>query len=510
MHKRIVQRKDSLTCMGKRIFQHGVSLTGVAENLSAIDPTKPLYIFGFESCNADAKEALHLCCAKLGYPAVDVDRALVEVYADGESLYNVVLQNGADDDGITIAYDVKLRCNDRNALVQDILRCFDKMAVSLKVIERMPTQDSLRLHKGYFREIDAKTSLRFATVSKEMFDSIVQDAEQSKDKMICLDKDLVAVRTGNETVLFSTVAMCLPMDCDGFFASTSFTEIDLTGVYFPIRVYASRMFYNCRNLRSVQFDANSYEPAVYMATGDSMFEGCHRLQAVDMVGFAPEFCNAQFMFADCYALKDLKLPKMPVPIHHGPMVYIFTQGMFRNCRSLECLDMEWLPTLYGASMPEMFAGCESLVALDFSPCATFAPDEVTRTFYGCVSLQKINFGHTENRFITEGTEMFYNCRSLKELDLSWIDNSDTMDCDYSGMFMGCSALETVNLSRMELSGKGLVAYDMFRGCKSLKNIITGEGFTINQKECKTIRGMFRDCPADVVKDICGDSTAFEE
>ncbi len=85
-----------------------------------------------------------------------------------------------------------------------------------------------------------------------------------------------------------------------------------------------------------------------------------------------------------------------------------------------------------------------------------------RAFYGLPSLKKVDL--TNVKVITVAAEVFADCTALEE-----VVNTPAIGTAHSRAFMGCSSLESYDLSGLHVSGDSV-----FSGCTSLKTITTAE------------------------------------
>lgn len=116
-----------------------------------------------------------------------------------------------------------------------------------------------------------------------------------------------------------------------------------------------------------------------------------------------------------------------------------------------------------------FIGCTNLKEIYFvseQPVSSEHKSNLTlinrRAFYGLPSLTKVDF--TNVKVITVASEVFADCTALKE-----VVNSPAIGTAHSRAFMGCSSLESYDLSGLHVSGDSV-----FSGCTSLKTITTAE------------------------------------
>ena len=98
------------------------------------------------------------------------------------------------------------------------------------------------------------------------------------------------------------------------------------------------------------------------------------------------------------------------------------KGMFKDCSSLEALDLSTLDTHKVTSMENLFNGCSKLTSVDLSGWNTEA--------------------------VTTMAGMFKSCRQLKVLDLTSFSTENLKNMH--GMFLSCESLETLDLSSFRI------------------------------------------------------------
>ena len=149
-------------------------------------------------------------------------------------------------------------------------------------------------------------------------------------------------------------------------------------------------------------------------------------------------------------------------------------NMFRNCESIESIDLSHFNTEKVTRMAAMFYGCTSLQTIDVS---TFNTENVSRMegmFEKCSSLQSIDLRNFNTEKVTSMEGMFASCTSLTALDLSSFNCRSSLNC--FEMFMGCSSLETLSIGNIvyvdysnTYSSEGYSLH-MFDGCDKLTTL----------------------------------------
>ena len=117
------------------------------------------------------------------------------------------------------------------------------------------------------------------------------------------------------------------------------------------------------------------------------------------------------------------------------------EGMFRDCSSLESLDLSNFNTENVTDMSHMFHGCSSLESLDLSNFNTENVEHMSDMFALCSSLVSLDLSNFNTENVTNMWHMFYGCSSLVSLDLSNFNTENVTDMD--AMFQNCSSLHSI-------------------------------------------------------------------
>lgn len=295
-----------------------------------------------------------------------------------------------------------------------------------------------------------------------------------------------------------------------FSESTNLAELSFTDTSFTGNV--SRLFWNCKNLESVDMSgadlsgctnmtqmftdctALKYADLSDITASDDMnayqiFQNCRNLETVDMTGFNFGKSSLYAFFQDCSKLKEVCLEGVDTSNVKA------VNFMFSGCSSLKCLDLSDFDTSNVTNYYDMFNGCTALEELDisnFSPSEK-ATNQMDRMFDGLVSLKEINLEGFKTAGVTQMTYMFRDCKSLERLDLSGFDTSSVSSVgdmftgctslkylevsnfdlsrvsSLSGLFSGLSSLEYIDMSDFKvMANSSILATNLFDGCKNLK------------------------------------------
>ena len=213
-----------------------------------------------------------------------------------------------------------------------------------------------------------------------------------------LDGDTLHI-TGTSTAGSGTVEL----ERDGSIAWTGLNPSNITTAIFDSTVNAETgkgLFRYFRNLTSVQnldrFDTSE------CTSFDSMFKNCESLQTIDVS-----------------VLNTSKLQYM--------------SQMFSNCFSLtDVIFSDSFDTSKVKQFQMMFQECKALTELDIYGFDSSAAINLTKMFYNCISLTKIiaskNFDGSN---ITTGTETFYGCTQLEGGKHTRFDTDGTDNCQYA-------------------------------------------------------------------------------
>ena len=136
--------------------------------------------------------------------------------------------------------------------------------------------------------------------------------------------------------------------------------------------------------------------------------------------------------------------------------------------------------------------------------ASFAnarPTSCCEWFNGCTDLttiEGIEYLNTEN--VTDMSGMFWGCAALTTLDVSHFDTQNVTDMSY--MFSDCSALTTLDVSNFNTENVTNMYY-MFSDCSALT---TPDVSNFNTQNVTYMSGMFSDCRALTTLDVSNFNT----
>ena len=152
-----------------------------------------------------------------------------------------------------------------------------------------------------------------------------------------------------------------------------------------------------------------------------------------------------------------------------------TNSMFRDCSSLETLDVSGFDTSRVTDMDGMFYGCNSLTTLDVSHFDTSKVTRMGSMFHGCSSLETLDVSGFNTSNVESMDGMFYECRKLQNIDVSKFDTGKVKSMDF--MFSGCKSITYLDVSNFDTS-KVTDMRAMFQGIQceelDLKNFDTSK------------------------------------
>ena len=117
--------------------------------------------------------------------------------------------------------------------------------------------------------------------------------------------------------------------------------------------------------------------------------------------------------------------------------------LFKDCSSLQEIEIEFFDTSKLTDMSFMFYGCSGLTTLDLSSFDTSNVTDMHGMFSGCSGLTTLDLSCFDTSNVTDMSSMFSDCSGLTTLDLSSFDTQNVTDMP--SMFWHCSALTTIKV-----------------------------------------------------------------
>lgn len=215
----------------------------------------------------------------------------------------------------------------------------------------------------------------------------------------------------------------------------------------------------------------------------SMFRECTSLETLDLSSFNTEkVTNMSKMFVGSTNLRTINLPKGFI----GSSVTDLN-ATFKGCERLTELDLSGSNAENVKDMGEMFYGCKALSKLDLTSFKTGQVTTMENMFCDCSTLETLDVSSFNTENVTTMLGMFNNCSSLRSLDLPGFNTANVTQM--SSMFKKCSSLRSLDLSSFN-TRKVAYMQDMFQGCTNLESIDLSSFDTENMK---SMTGMFFSC-----------------
>ena len=310
---------------------------------------------------------------------------------------------------------------------------------------------------------------------------------------------------------------------DGMFSScTNLINVSLDGMKIPKAIKLSQMFSDCSNMVTFDFGDIDISKVKYMG---AFFYSCSDLQQINFRNIdTSSFVTLRDFFSKCSSLTKLDLTVFNTS-NVTDMVGVFNgceklveinlssfntskvtnmggrweqvdtggstgngYGMFDSCTSLVKIEFgDFFDTSNVTNMNCMFRDCESLENLDLSFFNTSNVTDMGLMFKNCKSLTDLNLNGFDTSNVTNMSTMFSSCSSLMELDLSSFDTSIVTDMGY--MFYYCPSLTRIDLSSFNTSNVTNMTF-MFGGCGDLADLDLS---TFNLSSIANMNHMFYSC-----------------
>ena len=285
----------------------------------------------------------------------------------------------------------------------------------------------------------------------------------------------------------------------------------------------SNMFYNCRNLTSIDLSELDTRNTTNMS---EMFRSCNSLTNLDLSNFdTSNVTNMSYMFNNCNSLTNLDVSNFDTSKVKG-MSWMFSscrgltnldvsnfdtsnvtsmRGMFSSCSSLTSLDLRSFDTSNVTDMGFMFGeygdGCSSLVSLDVSSFDTSNVTNMISMFGGCSGLTSLDVSRFDTSKVTNMRSMFSDCSSLTSLDVSNFDTSKVTNM--RSMFSSCSSLTSLDLRSFDTSNVTDMSW-MFSDCSSLTSLDLSN---FDTSKVKIMNDMFANCSGLTSLDVSSFDTS---
>ena len=142
-----------------------------------------------------------------------------------------------------------------------------------------------------------------------------------------------------------------------------------------------------------------------------------------------------------------------------------------------------------SSLEKFFSNITELISVSFTnDFNTSNIENLDEMFASCSNLNYINSKYFNIENVTTMKNMFNSCTKLSSIKNAYTLMNTKVE-SISGMFSGCSRLQTINLENILLENTIDIS-SMFSECKSITNIRLGES---NTKNVLNMSSLFQDC-----------------
>ncbi len=238
-----------------------------------------------------------------------------------------------------------------------------------------------------------------------------------------------------------------------FMSCLNLTQLDMSNFNTSKVTDMLGVFFNCASLTSLDLSSFNTSNVERMA---SMFYDCSSLKTINVgEGWnTSAVTNSAYMFSDCSALV----------------------GGAGTAYDVEHTDAEYARIDGGADAPGYFAGKNATPVVNPEAYAVLSEDGQTVTFYydtqkaNRAGVVEINQSYIDT---DKGQLNAYGTATTAVIDASFADYRPTSTACW---FCGCSNLASLDLSNFNTSNVTDMSL-MFYGCRSLKTIFIGDGWT---------------------------------
>lgn len=216
---------------------------------------------------------------------------------------------------------------------------------------------------------------------------------------------------------------------------------------------------------------------------NSMFRECTSLETLDLSSFNTEKVkNMYAMFDGSTNLRSIKLPQGFIG---SSVTNLFS--MFKDCTSLTELDLSGSNSENVKNMSEMFYGCRALSKLVLTDFKTGQVSTMESMFCNCSTLETLDVSCFNTENVTTMGGMFSHCSSLRSLNLTGFNTANVTEM--SSMFKNCSSLRSLDLSSFN-TRKVSAMQSMFKGCTNLESI---DFSSFDTENMTSMIAMFNSC-----------------
>jgi len=248
-----------------------------------------------------------------------------------------------------------------------------------------------------------------------------------------------------------------------------FNKIGINTIDFIIEGKLTNMSYlfkDCHSLIKIEFLSIDTSKVKSMRL---IFSGCEFLEYLDLSNFdTSNVGGMNGMFSGCFKLKEIK------GINNFKTSKVKSMWhMFKECKSLEYLDLSNFDTSNVKGMWLMFSGCSKLKEIKgINNFNTSNVKNMSNMFENCESLEYLDLSNFDTSNVEDMYDMFNDCKSLEYLDLT---NFNTSNVKYmSHMFSGCSQLKEIKGINNFNINKNCSIFEILANCKKLNYLIISE------------------------------------
>ncbi len=278
---------------------------------------------------------------------------------------------------------------------------------------------------------------------------------------------------------FSGINTTFTQDFNGMFKNCyKLREIDLSSFNFSRATQLDQTFEGCRSITRLSFSEQNHLENITSLV--STWSGCINLEAIDLSLFSADGITTSFALTHCNSLKSITANNF----HFSGECNDFVS----YCTSLEEIDLSQFDFSQATHLIAFFTQCENLKNINFG--TSFDTQNVVTMggmFDGCSALKSIDLSHFDTRNVEDMAIMFRNC-GLNSIDLSPLNTEKARYMH--GMFAGNTSLKEIDLS--SFTNPEVVSLGgLFQGCTALESITFGENF--GTQMCTSFGSMFEDC-----------------
>ena len=247
-----------------------------------------------------------------------------------------------------------------------------------------------------------------------------------------------------------------------------------------VQTIAANSFKGLAKLATVTFGHNSADGDQLISIGESAFEGCEALTAIDLSATAlPDLAN-QAVFKGCKALATIALPEELT----GDLAYAIFAGT-----AIEKLDASMVDgdvyNIFGTTAEENNTILRTLKLGDANILAG--------AFAYCTALKSVTLGGASIRIWA-----FANCTKLATVTLEAVGGAQEVEDE---AFYRCSALKNFTYQPSDPGEVGIFSDQAFIGCTPFVQFNTSQYFVVVYPEAPVNATYGKEISEDVVKTV---------